>query len=120
MVPIVTNAVASQVKVTLSQAATTAEQAVGNNSRAVAAHIDEANGYLTYCIWVMGPDMRVNMVIVDPGNGRVLLNKELSLQHPMMMGTQPGMMGHNMMMGSMHQGMMMQSGMMGMDPGMMW
>jgi hypothetical protein len=65
----ITNAIASQVKESLSQAATTAEGAVGNNSHALAAHLGEVNGYLTYCIWVLGPDMKINMVIVDPGNG---------------------------------------------------
>ena len=105
LLPIITNAITSQINVTLSQAVTTAESTVGNNSRAMAAHIGKANGYLTYWIWVMNPDMRVNMVIVDPGNGQVLSNKEISLQHPMMMG-----MGH---------GMMMQPGMMDMGHEMM-
>jgi hypothetical protein len=43
----ITNAIASQVKESLSQAATTAEGAVGNNSHALAAHLGEVNGYLT-------------------------------------------------------------------------
>jgi hypothetical protein len=123
LLPVITNAITSQVNVTLSQAVTAAESAVGNNSRAVAAHIGEANGYLTYCIWVMSPDMRVNMVIIDPGNGQVLSNKEISLQHPMMgmgMMMQPGMMGMGPGMMGMGPGMMgMGPGMMGMGPGMM-
>jgi hypothetical protein len=119
----ITNAIASQVKESLSQAATTAEGAVGNNSHALAAHLGEVNGYLTYCIWVLGPDMKINMVIVDPGNGQVLSNKQIPLQHPMMsmglgmgmgmmgpgmgmMGPGMGMMGPGMGMGMMGSGMM--------------
>ena len=105
----ISNAIETQVKVSLSEAASTAEGAVGNSSHAVAAHIGEANGYLIYCVWVLGPDMNMNMVIVDPGNGQVLSNTQISLQQLMMMG--PGMMG----MGS----GMMDHGMMGMGPGMM-
>jgi hypothetical protein len=126
----ISNAIASQVKVSLSQAASIAEGAVGNNSHAVAAHIGNANGYLTYCIWVLGPDMSKNMVIVDPGNGQVLSNRQVSLQHPMMTGMGPGMMGMGSGMmgpGMMGPGMMgpgmMGPGMMGpgmMGPGMMW
>jgi hypothetical protein len=117
----ISNAIETQVKVSLSEAASTAEGAVGNSSHAVAAHIGEANGYLIYCVWVLGPDMNTNMVIVDPGNGQVLSNTQISLQQLMMMG--PGMMGSGMM----DHGMMgMGSGMMGpgtgmgmMGPGMM-
>jgi hypothetical protein len=94
------NAIASQVKTSLSEAASTAEGAVGNNSHAVAAHIGMTNGYLTYCVLVLGPDMNMNMVIVDHANGQVLLNRAISMQHLTMMGMGPGMMG--------------------MGPGMMW
>ena len=119
----ISNAIETQVKVSLSEAASTAEGAVGNSSHAVAAHIGEANGYLIYCVWVLGPNMNTNMVIVDPGNGQVLSNTQISLQQLMMMG--PGMMG--MGSGMMDHGMMgMGSGMMGpgtgmgmMGPGMM-
>jgi hypothetical protein len=60
--------------------------------------------------------MKINMVIVDPGNGQVLSNKQIPLQHPMMsmglgmgmgmMGPGMGMMGPGMGMGMMGSGMM--------------
>ncbi|MGB7663596.1 MAG: hypothetical protein WBL67_12755, partial [Nitrososphaeraceae archaeon] len=113
----ISNAIESQVKVSLSDAASTALGAVGNNSHAVAAHIGQANGYLIYCVWVLGPDMNTNMVIVDPGNGQVLLNTQIPLQQLMMMGMKDhGMMGPGMMgMGS----SMKDHGMGMMGPGMM-
>jgi hypothetical protein len=95
----------------------------------VAAHIGNTNGYLTYCMWVLGPDKNINMVIVDPANGRVLLNRGISIQHLMMMGMGPGMMGMGPGMMGMGPGMMdrggmmvpgMEMGMMGVGPGMMW
>ena len=116
----VSNAIETQVKVSLSDAALAAEGAVDNSSHAVAAHIGEANGYLIYCVWVLGPGMNMNMVIVDPGNGQVLSNTQISLQHLMMMGMGPGMMGMGPGMMGMGPGMMgMGPGMMGMGPGMM-
>ena len=106
-------AIGSKVNVSLSDAATTAEASVGNNSHAVAAHIDEQNGYLVYNVMVIDPSMNFSKVIVDPGNGEVLLTEQISKEEhmrmhgmmgPGMMG--PGMVGHTMMMGPMHQGMM--------------
>ena len=115
---IISNAIESQVKVSLSDAASTAEGAVGNNSHAVAAHIGEANGYLIYCVWVLGPDMNSNMVIVDPGNGQVLSNTQISLQQLMMMGMGSSMRDHGMMGPGMMGPGMMGPGMMGMGSSM--
>src|SRR5512145_992482 len=114
----ISNAIESQIKTSLSQAASAAEGAVGNNSHAVVAHIGKTNGYLTYCVLVLGPDMSMNMVIVDPGNGQVLSNSQISAQH-LMMGMCSGMMGMGSGMMGMGSGMMGRGmGMMG--PGMMW
>jgi hypothetical protein len=129
---IIHQAIGSKVNVSLSDAATTAEGSIGNNSHAVAAHIDDKNGYLVYNVMVIDPSMNLSKVIVDPGNGEVLLSEQISKEEHMMMhgmGKQhmmgPGMMtgpqhGRGMMMGPMHQGMIMGGGghdMMG--PGMM-
>ena len=106
------NALVSQIKVSLSQAATTAENTVGNNSHAAAAHFGIENGYLTYTVWVIDGSYTFHRVIVDAGNGKVLLSQPVSKGGPMM--------GHGMMMGD---GMMMQRGpggmMMGGHHGMM-
>jgi hypothetical protein len=103
---IIADALGSQIKVSLSNATTTAESSVGNNSHAVAAHLGDVNGYLVYTIFVLDPNMNFNTVIVDPGNGQVLSSKQISKEE------------HSMM----HKGMMMGPGMMGpgmMGPGMM-
>jgi hypothetical protein len=97
---IISNAIGSQIKVSLSNATTTAETSVGNDSHAVAAHIGGVNGYLVYTIFVLDPNMNFNTVIVDPGNGQVLSSKQMSMEehlmmHKGMMG--PGMMGPGMM-----------------------
>jgi hypothetical protein len=86
---VISDAIASQVKTSLGEAASTAESAVGNNSHAVAADIGDVNGYLVYTVWVFGPDMNINRVIVDPGDGQVLSNMPISMQQ--MMGMGPGM-----------------------------
>jgi uncharacterized membrane protein YkoI len=122
---IITNALGSQIKVSLSNATTTAENSVGNNSHAVAAHLGDENGYLVYTIFVLDPNMNFNRVLVDPGNGQVLSSKQMSMEehlkmHKGMMG--PGMMGPGMMGPGMMGPGMMGPGMMGpgmMGPGMM-
>jgi uncharacterized membrane protein YkoI len=127
---IIGQAIGSNVNVSLSDAATTAEGSVGNDSHAVAAHIDEQNGYLVYNVMVIDPSMNFSKVIVDPGNGQVLFSKQLSKEEhmmmhagmmgPGMMGMGPGMMGMGPGMMGMGPGMMgMGPGMMGMGPGMM-
>ena len=103
---IIHQAIGSKVNVSLSNASTTAEGSMGNNSHAVAAHIDEQNGYLVYNVMVIGPSMNFSKVIVDPGNGEVLLSQQISKEE------------HMMMHGMGRQGMM-GPGMMGMGPGMM-
>lgn len=96
---IISNAIGSQIKVSLSNATTTAETSVGNNSHAVAAHIGDVNGYLVYTIFVLDPNMNFNTVIVDPGNGQVLSSKQMSMEEHLMM----------------HKGMMMGPRMLGPD-----
>ena len=131
LMDIIHQAIGSKVNVSLSDAATTAEASVGNGSHAVAAHIDDKNGYLVYQITVIDPSMNFSKVIVDPGNGQVLLSKQVSkadmmkdemerhhkMMSMMMGGPQQnmGMMmgpqhGREMMIGPMNQGMMIGSG----------
>jgi len=114
------NSIISQVNVTLSDAAVTAQKQIGSNSHVVSAHLDVVNGYLTYTVCVIDPDMNIHRLIIDAGNGKVLSSLKLSLQN-MMSG---GMMNHGMMGGMMNHGMMggmMNHGMMGgmMNHGMM-
>jgi hypothetical protein len=94
------NALASQIKVSLSQAATTAENTVGNNSHAVAAHYGVVSGYLVITVWVVDGSYNFHQVIVDAGNGKVLVSQPALKGGPMMM--------HGMMMGGgqmmMHRG----------------
>jgi uncharacterized membrane protein YkoI len=103
------NALASQIKVGLSQAAAAAEKAVGNNSHAVSAHLGEANGYLVYTVLLVDSSYKFHKAIVDVASGQVLSNQQIP------MGVGPSSMG--MMM---QHGMMMGHGMMGgggMGPG---
>jgi hypothetical protein len=92
----VLNDTISQIKISLSQAATTAEQEIGNNSHAIEAYLCDANGYLVYMIWLMGQNAHTTDVIVDPANGKVLLkNSNLFPQQKSM--------DNHMMMSGMHE-----------------
>jgi uncharacterized membrane protein YkoI len=99
----ISNAIASQVKVSLSEAATSAENDVGNDSHAVAAHIGGENGYLFYTVCVFGPNGKIHKIIIDPADGEILLARELSGREAMMMHqgmmTGRGMMDNEMMTG---------------------
>jgi hypothetical protein len=113
----ISNAIASQVKVTLSEAVTSAENSVGNGSHAVVGRIDGENGYLVYNVCVFDANGKLHKIIIDPADGKILLARELSGMELMMM--HQGMMDNGMMMGRgmMDNGMMMGRGMM--DNGMM-
>jgi hypothetical protein len=124
----------SKVHTTLNGAITNAISAVGggagSNASAVAAFIHPENGFLVYNVFVLDPNNNIHRVIVDPGNGKVLSNQQMSMMdamfmmHPSMrMGgmMQRGMMmggGSDMMMGPQHD-MMMDRGMMDNGMGMM-
>jgi len=71
-------AISSKVKTSLTQAMTTAERSVGNNSFAVAAFGGEYGGYFAYQIILGTPTMEFYTVLVDPGNGHVLATQKVS------------------------------------------
>jgi hypothetical protein len=105
LAPTLFNAISPTINVSLSDAVKTAEAQLGNNSRIVSANLGHENGYLTYTVCAIDQDMNIHRVIVDPGNGKVLLTtvlpmEKFMLNHMMgpMMGPMmnPGSMGHMM------------------------
>ena len=102
------NSSLSQIKISLSQAASIAEQEIGNNSHAVEAYLCNANGYLIYMIWLRNSNTgNTTDVLVDPANGNTLLKNSnffpaLPQQQSQQRGEQlpmnmmmPGMLGMN-------------------------
>src|ERR687896_2576618 len=122
LMSVISEAIGSNINVSLSDAALTAESSVGNGSHAASAGLGENNGYLVYNVMVIDPNMNFSKVVVDPGNGEVLFNKQLSKEEHMMMHEMGGhsmMMSPGMMMGG--PGGMMKDDRMGMGPpGGMW
>ena len=104
LMSIFTKAIGAQVKVSLSDAATTAETNVGNGSHAVAARMGQENGFLVYTIKVIDSNMKFHKLLIDPADGKVLLSRELSPMESMMMHF--SMMHHGMKEGMMKGGMM--------------
>ncbi|HEX6294182.1 MAG TPA: PepSY domain-containing protein [Nitrososphaeraceae archaeon] len=51
---------------------------VGLNSTVKKADLTHAHGYLVYKIMVVDEDMKKYKVIIDPGNGEVLIKKEVT------------------------------------------
>ena len=56
----------------------TAQTNVGANSFVKEAELTPAHGYLVYKITVVDENMKKYKVIVDPGNGQVLMKKEIT------------------------------------------
>jgi hypothetical protein len=71
-------AISSNINTSLTQAMSTAEQSVGNDSFALAAFGSEDGGYFTYRIILGTPGMKFYNIIVDPGNGQILTTQEVS------------------------------------------
>lgn len=71
-------AIGSKVNISLTQAITTAEQSVGNNSFALAAFGADQGGFLGYTVILGTPGMEFYYVIVDPGNGQILAKQGAS------------------------------------------
>jgi hypothetical protein len=98
-------AIGAKVNTTLTQAITTAEQTIGNNSFAMAAFGGPYGSYLVYTIILGTPAMEFQKVIVDPGTGLVLSSEQISQKewmkmqqmHHMMHGEGPGGGGMGMM-----------------------
>ena len=102
LMSVISEAIGSNINVSLSDAALTAESSVGNGSHAASAELGENNGYLVYNVMVIDPNMNFSKVVVDPGNGEVLFNKQLSKEEHMMMhemGERGMMMSPGMTMG---------------------
>jgi hypothetical protein len=97
--PTIAKAIASQVHITLANASTTAEKAVGANAHAVAVRIEVVHGFLVYMALVLDSNYGFHGVLVDAGNGKVLAAIQMSMAAAMMQsGMGMGMMGPGMMM----------------------
>ena len=98
--PTIAKAIASKVNVTLANASTTAEKAVGANAHAVALRIGVVHGFLVYMALVVDSNNNFHGVLVDAGNGKVLASTQMSMMAMMQSGMGINLMGPDMgMMG---------------------
>ena len=74
----IVDALKSKVKVDIIEAIKAAQGSVGLNSTVKEAEITHAHNYLVYKVTVIDEDMKKYKVIIDPGNGKVLLKKEIT------------------------------------------
>jgi len=80
--PGLSQTIQSKAKISLSTAATIAEKSVGPSSHAVSAHIGVKNGYLVYSVRIVDSNNNLHWIIVDAGNGKVLLSQQLPFGNP--------------------------------------
>ena len=106
----------SKIHTTLNDAITSAINSVGGtggsnaSAAAVAAFIHPERGFLVYNVFVLDPSNNIHRVIIDPGNGKILSNQQMSMMEMMSM-MHPSMRMGSMLMGA-QPGMMMDRGMM--------
>ncbi len=74
----IADAFKSKVTVNIIDAITTAQNSVGPNSTVKEVELTEAHGYLVYKIKIIGEDMKKYKVLVDPGNGSILYQGEVT------------------------------------------
>ena len=120
--PTIAKAIASQIHISLANASTTAEKAVGANAHSAAVRVGEVHGFLVYMALVLDSNNNFHGVLVDPGTGKVLASTPIPFAAlgMMMGGGGGGMMGPGMMapgMSGYGAGMMQHGTMKG--PGMM-
>jgi hypothetical protein len=94
--PIIAKAIASQIHVSLANASTTAEKAVGTNAHAAAIRIGVFHGFLVWMALILDGNNNFHGVIVDPGNGKVLSSVPVSVASMMRGGMGFTMMGPGM------------------------
>ena len=90
---IVSQALRSEIQVSMAEAITTVQNTTGENSSVVAAYLSPLQGFLVYNIGVIDANNTLYKSIVDPGNGEILYTSEGrqldSFNHLM-----PGLYGH--------------------------
>jgi hypothetical protein len=108
--PTIVKAISSQVHVSLANASTTAEKAVGANAHATAVRIGVVHGFLVYMALVVDSNNNFDGVLVDAGNEKVLASTQMSMAAMMQSGMGVNLMGPGI--GMMQHGMMKGPGMM--------
>jgi uncharacterized membrane protein YkoI len=95
LAPLIAKAIASRVNVSLVNAATIAEKAVGTNTHAVSVRLAVVHGFLVYRALVVDSNYGFHTVLVDAGTGKVLSSAPLSIANMLM---RRGMLMRNGMM----------------------
>jgi uncharacterized membrane protein YkoI len=75
---IVGSAIASQIKISLIEATSIAQKALSGNAHAVAANLGQENGFLVYTIWVVDSNYNFHRIVVDAGNGQILVSQNMA------------------------------------------
>jgi hypothetical protein len=68
----------SKVTINIIDAITTAQNSIGPNSIVKEVELTEIQGYLVYKLKIVGEDMKKYKVLVDPGNGSILYQQEIT------------------------------------------
>jgi uncharacterized membrane protein YkoI len=102
--PTIAKAITTQVHISLANASTTAQNAVGINAHAAAVRLGVVHGFLVYMALVVDNNNNFHGVLVDAGNGKVLASTQISLAAMEQSGMGINLMGAGMMQNGMMQG----------------
>jgi uncharacterized membrane protein YkoI len=92
--PRLSQIIQSKANISLSEAATGAEKAVGANSHVISAHLGIVNGFLVYVAHVVDANNNIHRVIIDAGNGKILSATQLPFANALKQPGGKGMFGH--------------------------
>ncbi|MDQ4074193.1 MAG: PepSY domain-containing protein [Thermoproteota archaeon] len=111
------NSFKSVINVSINDAITTAQDSVGENSTTIAAFLHPERQYIVYNVFTLDSSGTIHKILIDPGNGNVLDDQQMSFMDLMAIFHGNGAGDHDKMMGpGMGMGMMDHDKMMG--PGM--
>lgn len=74
----IADAFKSKVTINIIDAITSAQNSIGPNSFVKEAELTHVYGYLVYKIKIVDENLKKYKVLVDPGNGNILLQKEIT------------------------------------------
>jgi uncharacterized membrane protein YkoI len=92
--PRLSQVIQSKANVSLNEASTSAQTAVGANSHVISVHLGIVDGYLVYIAHVVDSKNNIHRVIVDAGNGKILSATQLPFANALTQQGGRGMFGH--------------------------
>jgi uncharacterized membrane protein YkoI len=81
LLPLLTNAIKSQLTISINEAISTAQNAVGTNSSVFLATVSIEKGFLVYSIFVIDQNNSIHKILIDTASGEILSIEQISTEN---------------------------------------